>query len=549
MTINVSSEGAGEGFAATTITLRARQHWQAVDLGLALVREHSLMLYGSWLLLTFPIALLLAIGLHRWPFAVLAAFWWLKPLYERLPLLYLSKVVFGERLTPGALARLFVGSLRVQLFATLVWRRFSLARSMDQPIALLEGATGGRRRARLQVLHRQAGFYAAMLTVLLSNLEAALSFGNQIVIVMLLPGGLDKLTWAKLIQDNLGVWPYFLAVWMVGPVFAACGFSLYINRRCELEGWDIEVGFRRLAARLRNGALVLCCAAVGLSMLPADGYAAANNAGSASVVPSESTSALGHPRSSVAVLRADQPPQNVQSKSATAASSAAESRRLIARVLGSDKFHKLDSIRTPAFLEDLFHDPDKEVNTEIPQWLRGLLRNFVDVVWWVAWAVVISLIAWLAFRYRYWLAELVGRRPPPRDVEIPLGGVVAGVQLSAANIVLDSADKANALWVNGEARAATAMLLRLTLVSLVRHYGCVFAHGDTELDCTRRVSASQAPARAAFFRRLIDAWQDVAYAHRAPSAETFAALLSDYRGVITAPSAMAPAANTAAATS
>jgi hypothetical protein len=33
-------------------------------------------------------------------------------------------------------------------------------------------------------------------------------------------------------------------------LFAAGGFSTYLNRRILLEGWDIELGFRRLAQRV-----------------------------------------------------------------------------------------------------------------------------------------------------------------------------------------------------------------------------------------------------------------------------------------------------------
>jgi hypothetical protein len=43
---------------------------------------------------------------------------------------------------------------------------------------------------------------------------------------------------------------YLLVISIVEPFYVAAGFSLYLNRRTELEGWDIELGFRTLAARL-----------------------------------------------------------------------------------------------------------------------------------------------------------------------------------------------------------------------------------------------------------------------------------------------------------
>ena len=41
-----------------------------------------------------------------------------------------------------------------------------------------------------------------------------------------------------------------LVIGLVGPVYACAGFMLYLNRRIETEGRDIELGFRALTARL-----------------------------------------------------------------------------------------------------------------------------------------------------------------------------------------------------------------------------------------------------------------------------------------------------------
>jgi hypothetical protein len=41
---------------------------------------------------------------------------------------------------------------------------------------------------------------------------------------------------------------YAAAVGMLEPFYVAAGFGLYINRRVELEAWDIEQEFRRAFA-------------------------------------------------------------------------------------------------------------------------------------------------------------------------------------------------------------------------------------------------------------------------------------------------------------
>jgi len=41
---------------------------------------------------------------------------------------------------------------------------------------------------------------------------------------------------------------YALAVLFLEPFYVAAGFALYLNRRAELEAWDIEQEFRRAFA-------------------------------------------------------------------------------------------------------------------------------------------------------------------------------------------------------------------------------------------------------------------------------------------------------------
>jgi hypothetical protein len=60
--------------------------------------------------------------------------------------------------------------------------------------------------------------------------------------------------------------PFCVLVLMVWePIYVACGFSLYLNRRTVLEAWDIELVFRQLRKRL-NGASVALLLTIMLSM-------------------------------------------------------------------------------------------------------------------------------------------------------------------------------------------------------------------------------------------------------------------------------------------
>jgi len=51
---------------------------------------------------------------------------------------------------------------------------------------------------------------------------------------------------------------YALVLLFWQPIYAACGFTLYLNRRTHLEGWDIELKFRALRERKIGSAYALC---------------------------------------------------------------------------------------------------------------------------------------------------------------------------------------------------------------------------------------------------------------------------------------------------
>ncbi|WP_251278406.1 hypothetical protein, partial [Enterobacter hormaechei] len=49
--------------------------------------------------------------------------------------------------------------------------------------------------------------------------------------------GQDTPAWARL-GFNLACW---LASVLIGPFFVGAGFGLYLNRRTQMEAWDVEI--------------------------------------------------------------------------------------------------------------------------------------------------------------------------------------------------------------------------------------------------------------------------------------------------------------------
>ena len=80
------------------VELYPRAPWEAMELGSALVRQYARAIWLPWLLLSLPVfvvlnALCIGLGEAWWAGVLL---WWLKPVFDRVPLYVLSRAVFGQ---------------------------------------------------------------------------------------------------------------------------------------------------------------------------------------------------------------------------------------------------------------------------------------------------------------------------------------------------------------------------------------------------------------------------------------------------------------------
>ncbi|MCL2590019.1 MAG: hypothetical protein FWD67_03840 [Betaproteobacteria bacterium] len=242
---------------ALTVQTRTRAHWEAIDLGFALVQAHWRNLYAAWLVVILPatlLALTLAYLSNRDGKGImygLVLLWWLKPLYDRVLLHVMSRAVFGETVSWRGTLRAIPGLLlHSGLFRALTWRRFSPQRSFRLPTWQLEGVTGQARRRRLRALN---GRGAIRLIFVCSTFETILSFGMVGLLLMLLPPESILSHLKDAFVSSFKVASYFIylfVITIIEPFYVAAGFMLYLNQRTELEGWDIELGFRTLANRL-----------------------------------------------------------------------------------------------------------------------------------------------------------------------------------------------------------------------------------------------------------------------------------------------------------
>lgn len=236
---------------ALAVALRPRPMAEAADLGIALVRRHAGSVWRTFLPMYVVVVVLLLCTAEFAGWLPGLLIFWLKPWFDRSLLFILSRAVFGQSTRWKDLWEQRAQVWGGQLLRTLLWRRFSPWRSYTQAIDQLEGQRGGARRKRRDQLLRGRRGAGAGMQMIFSNAELALEFGLLSILFWFAPEGslLELWRWLtdseSVLQSALLAAVYAFVVGLVEPFFVAAGFAMYLNRRVELEAWDIEQEFRR----------------------------------------------------------------------------------------------------------------------------------------------------------------------------------------------------------------------------------------------------------------------------------------------------------------
>ena len=223
-----------------------------------MLRAWSGPVYRAWCGTFIPFAALVTLALWPWPEISGLVLWWCKPIFDRVLLYVYSQCAFGAEPTVRDVYRALPSILRRSgLLAWLTVYRLGPARSFLLPIWLLERQHGRAARARGRLLKRRAGSYAVWLTMTCAIMGVALYASLILVFEALVPIGREGLfSWDQWMSGSLDHAALALltlfataAACVTEPLYIASGFSLYLNRRAELEAWDVELRFRSLAQR------------------------------------------------------------------------------------------------------------------------------------------------------------------------------------------------------------------------------------------------------------------------------------------------------------
>ncbi|MFT5681944.1 MAG: hypothetical protein ACI8RZ_002862 [Myxococcota bacterium] len=449
--------------------LRQRNPWEAIDLGFAMARRWWRPLVAAWCAVVLPVGVLIALGLHSRPWLAVILLWWLKPLWGRVPRFVLSRALFGAQ---PSVREVLGAKLWRRNLGELFWRRPDPLRTFLSPISDLENLSGSERRRRRAVLGHRGSGAALALSLIGLMMEISVMLGLAGLVLMMLPD--DPQYAIEVVIDRIAIgespaWlsaampgVYLVAVSLVEPLVVAGGFGLYINRRTRLEGWDVELAFRRLARRLQGAV------AVGLLLL--------------ALAP-------------------------------TASAQEPDPEAALEVVLEQREFQ-------PIIVEEQwkFRYEIPELSPEA-QKLVPFLGEMIRVIAYAFLAVGLVVMVGLVLRY----VRLPTRRKVEKP--LPLSSRT-GVLLPDDDSPLptDLTTKAWALWSAGRHPEALSLLYRGALVDLITA-GLRIEEGSTEGECLRQVrAAGLEPDKVTFFAELTRCWMALAYARRAPTTSQAEAL-------------------------
>ena len=523
------------------VELRPRSAWEAMELGNALVRRHARAIWLPSLLLGLPVFVLLnALGWaidQLWLAPLLL--WWIKPAFDRVPMFVLSRAVFGA--APGFRA---TAAAQLQwgwrpLIGRLTWRRFSPWRAVTLPVDLLEGLSGPQLAQRRRLVADGIGGHALLLTTICQLFVTALLLSLALLVLMFVPTELlsesARAMWALISEQPprwvqvLGNLAFWAAMSLVEPFYVGAGFGLYLNRRTQLEAWDLEIAFRRLRARLAPAAtFAVGLLLAGLLAMPLSGHAqdgAAQDTGDTAreIHPTKTWRHDDH---------ASTPQKGVDAETPQAPT--------LPGVFGEVE----DSEAFAQAVERAYADPLLDNKREIQRWQRkptddeddrkeragpnlGVLAAVGQVFaliaeygLWIVLAILVLVLAWTARRWWPWMRDAFGPLREPTEI------VVEDAPPLPEALPDDLVAEVRRLWTEGRHRRALALLYRGSVEAMTVRAGVTLVPGATEAQVLRASRRLPDDEDRDAFADMVRVWQRAAYGQRLPDDAGLDALLA-----------------------
>lgn len=456
-----------------TAEIRPRSDWEAVDLGFAMSRRAFWRCLVVWWLAVLVPTVAGIVLLHGHPLLFALLFWWWRPAGSRMVLFELSRRLFGEAPTWNQVWREIPRAWWRRFHHRFLLARFSPWSPVTMPVEDLEGLRGKAYQQRSKLVMRRGEGTVFRLSIGGWLASLWLSIGLLGVARMLLPEGQAELfseSWNAIESGSfesipllacwLGVGCYMTALSLTDLFVTGGGFGIYVNSRTWIEGWDVELAFKRLANRIGTVTTLLLATLCLFLQGP--------------------------------VSAAEPLPEKV-----------------IQEVKAHPDF-EIQKVKVPV-------TSSTSGGPTVPDWLVELLKGAGTLLLVLCALAVLAFIGWLLWTFRHLLRDRSGvgggSGSPVR------ARVVMGLEVTPESLPENVPEAAWRLWSQGRHHESLALLYRGAISRAIELARVEIVESDTEGDCLRRVSQAGQVAHPRYFKGLTDSWVRLAYANSFPADE------------------------------
>ncbi len=512
--------------------IRPRGNWEAIDLGFLMANRWKSHIYKTWFLVTFPIFMLLNLIFYNNMGWVCFIFWLLKPVFDRFILITVSRRLFKEKIVNSELIKLAPRLFFKHIIKHLTIYRFDPNRAFNLPVWFLENLSGKRRSERARILKLTASGASSLLTFAALHLELFFYVAIIALIASIFPnymlfGDMFRNSFENIIAlyesnnwyiEFFANSIYFLSVTLIEPFYVCAGFTLYLNRRTELESWDIELDFKKMRQRLEDkqkrynlGAfkialISMLCVGI-LSFFPIENsYAATPNS---NVLRNESC--------------------DKWNKKLTAAPTN-DAEKVIRSILSQDKYKKC-SINTK--FEPKPQEKSSGDNNLLKKFWKWIFEKFggkskpsnsddisfaniIELFFWGLGGLIVCFLLYQLHKYREYFLNII--KPVENDKK-KIPSEIFGLDITPRSIPDLLSDEVLKLWNEGEFLQAISLLYRGYLSKLTHEFNVDIKISYTENDCllAAKQAISNKNEALQLFTQISQIWLKSAYAHQLPS--------------------------------
>jgi|GEM_PF-645307 len=488
---------------------RQRNAWQVFDLTQLMVKHYFVNLMLIVLSVYLPIIIIFSLIFDMYIASILV--WWLKPLLERPLLDFLSKRSFYQPTSTWSSILSLKKLSVIDIISMLTIRRLSPYRAYVASVEQLEMLQGVKRKKRKNVLLNRNDHKQTFWLIFCVHIELILTFLFMVVAYNFIPQGVSIneqfYTNGTFLYELELLYSccYFIAIMLIAPYYVTGGFLGYLNTRIDMEGWDLELTFKRIAKRFSHITTVLVIGVLSFTLPtpPLSAQEVSTQEALTQETPVQKTSIEP-------VVNQDNAEHIEEEKEVL------NERNISIRAEVDKLYDEHQLIEKTNIWKPLVESDDSDVDL---QWLKDFFKSIAslgNIVAYLFWLLLAALVAWIAYKlyqsggFKWLNLSATNIKPVEKSIELPTFLSNLDHKEEPQNL-LEAAQNAN----NKQAyRVALMYLLKHAFVYAQRFSDVLITQSMSEKECEQALLKALPVLLHKHYQQLFHLWIQQAWAHR-----------------------------------